>query len=239
MSNLNKSVLKKIWVIHKDEVQGLYITHNMFVSRSSRYDRFVNCIINKVDPNMINIPRKPQYRTLAYTKLAKSPNILFDGKNPLKMDELANVKFTSDDEWRKLVTNQNEIVKAWINNYNSNTPRKVKSVKFDDIKVNLVDLLNSSKNLSWKYKHTKQTLLALENYVKQNPEVIDIEDSESALLNSNNVFLNSIENEDIDHKPNQINEPLEELNDFHIENIHQDASQNDRLNQIDEPLEEV
>ena len=47
---------------------------------------------------MINIPRKPQCRTLAYTKLAKSPNILFDAKNPLKMDELVNVKFASDDE---------------------------------------------------------------------------------------------------------------------------------------------
>ena len=78
-----------------------------------------------------------------------------------------------------------------------------------------MDLLNSFKNLSRKYKHAKQTLLALENYVKQNPEIMDIEDSEDALLNSNNVLLNSIENEDIDHKPNQVNEPLEEVKELH------------------------
>ena len=68
---------------------------------------------------------------------------------------------------------------------------------------------------------------------------MDIEDSEDALLNSNNVLLNSIENEDIDHKPNQVNEPLEEVKELHNENINRDANQNDRLNQIDKPLEEV
>ena len=68
---------------------------------------------------------------------------------------------------------------------------------------------------------------------------MDIEDSEDALLNSNNVLLNSIENEDIDHKPNQVNEPLEEVKELHNENINRDANQNDRLNQIDKPLEEL
>ena len=76
-----------------------------------------------------------------------------------------------------------------------------------------------------------QTLLAWEYYVRQNSEVIDIEDGED-------IRLNSIENKNIFHKLNQINEPLEDIQNLHNENDYPDANNDDKLIENDGSLEE-
>ena len=66
-----------------------------------------------------------------------------------------------------MLKEQEEIVKLWIKQQNQATKGSKNKLGFRNIKVSLSELLNQLDDLDSKYTNTKQTLLMLESYIKE------------------------------------------------------------------------
>ena len=188
-------------VIFKDNNSGLFASRSQVVSRSNYYERFWQKVIQNIDPGVNRVPDKPDYRWLAYSQLGENPQILFEGRDPYKVFKNNPVRAISDDSCKMLIKEQNEIVKLWIKQFNKTLPRTSSTIKFGDIKIDLIKVFDELKDLDQKYSRAKDTLLYLENFIKDNRDedsIIELSDSgyeADANLNSNIIAVESIRND--------------------------------------------
>ena len=138
---------------------------------------------------------------MAYSQLGENPQILFEGRDPYKVFKNNPVRAISDDSCKMLIKEQNEIVKLWIKQFNKTLPRTSSTIKFGDIKIDLIKVFDELKDLDQKYSRAKDTLLYLENFIKDNRDedsIIELSDSgyeADANLNSNIIAVESIRND--------------------------------------------
>ena len=188
-------------VIFKDNNSGLFASRSQVVSRSNYYERFWQKVIQNIDPGVNRVPDKPDYRWLAYSQLGENPQILFEDRDPYKVFKNNIVRAISDDSCKMLIKEQNEIVKLWIKQFNKTLPRTSSTIKFGDIKIDLIKVFDELKDLDQKYSRAKDTLLYLENFIKDNRDedsIIELSDSgyeADANLNSNIIAVESIRND--------------------------------------------
>ena len=157
-----------VFVIYKDNNTGLFATQRQVIAKDWFYKKLVDLRNNDLFTILINSQRKPDYRWLAYTELGEDPKILFDGKDPHKIYQNNSVKYTSNYLWKDLIHNQNQIVKLWLEEYNNNQPRKYPKLKFENVKVDLAEMFSQISDLDQKYTKTKNILLFLDTFIKNN-----------------------------------------------------------------------